>query len=722
MPPPIRRKTVLLLGTCLAWLGSLGQGLAVHPQRIVLDTYSDFALGSAEGVTVCEGGLLEPAPPVELLARLPADQLWAILPESDGTVLVAASPEAKIFRIGRHREVTLLTSFHEHQIYSIARSPKGELFAATSPNGKIYRVPDKGEPVVYFDPKEKYIWGLLFAPDGTLYAGTGTSGKIYRIEGAQKGGLFCATGEAHVRCLAWEKPGTLLAGSAPRGLLLRILPGGRAVALADSEREEVNQIVVSPDGSLFFSAVGIRQPPRAPAPPPEPGSTLTDLGGPSPAGEPQEFEEPPREPGKGLPLGLVRVTAPAPLSQLWMIDRSLVPRQVWGSRDLLYSLLQTPSGLLAGTSGEGYLYRISPEGRSDRLLKIAAPAVQVAVTTASRELLLGASNPARLFLAGGTAQPTGLYRSAPLDAEIFARWGRLQVEGTGSVEIRTRTGNSARPDASWYDWLPAPDGRCQNPPARYFQFELRLAQGSSVNRVQAVFLPYNLPPRIEKLQILPPGVAYSELPPPPAPLQARTIDQLLAQDRKPEPIDIFPPMSPRFQAKEARGLRTAVWKAEDPDGDDLRYSVFYRTEREPGWHLLLKDLEEELFSWDTSGWPDGRYLLKIEASDARDNAPGDGLTGSLNSRSFLVDNTPPHIRILSSGEGKLRFRVSEDASGIRSVQISRDGREFFPIPPLDGILDSAEEEFETPLSRGETLFLRAEDEAGNVTSASSAGR
>ncbi|MDD4933195.1 MAG: WD40 repeat domain-containing protein [Methylacidiphilaceae bacterium] len=716
---PHSRRIVALLLVLLAWHGRVSRGLAIHPQRIVLDTYSDFVQGTAESVTVCDAGLLQPALPVEMVARLPADQLWAILPEADGSILVAASPDAKIFRIGQHRDVTLLASFPEHQIYAMARSPKGELFAATSPNGKIYRVPAKGEPVVYFDPKEKYIWSLLFDRDGTLYAGTGIGGKLFRIEGPLKGTLLCATGETHLRCLAWEKPGTLLAGSFPHGLLLRILPGGRAVALADSEREEVHQIVVSPDGSIFFSAVGTRHPPRAPGSSSEPGSATPEIWTPTP--EASEPEEPPREAGRGLPLGMIKIAAPAPLSQVWSIDRSLVPRVIWGSREVLYSLLQAPMGLLAGMSGDGYVYRISLEGRSDRLLKIDAPAVQVAVLASPQQLLLGASNPARVFLAGVASRQEGVYRSAPLDAGNFARWGRLLVERSGVVEVRTRTGNTAKPDDSWYDWAPAPGGRCQNPAARYFQFELRLAQGSSVNRVQAVFLPYNLPPKLEKLQILHPGVAYSELPPPPAPLQARSLDQLLSQEGKPEPFDFFSPMPPRYQAKEARGLRTVVWKAEDPDGDDLRYSVFYRSEKETGWRLLIKDSEEPLFSWDTSGWPDGRYVLKVEASDVRDNAPGEGLTATLNSRPFLVDNTPPRIRILSSGGGKLRFRVSEDASGIRSVQISRDGREFLPIPPVDGILDSEEEEFELPLGKGESLFIRAEDEAGNVTSASANG-
>ncbi|CAB4244342.1 conserved protein of unknown function [Methylacidimicrobium sp. AP8] len=722
MPPVLCcRRILTLLFLPLAWLAFPGQGFAVHPQRVVLDTYADFAQGTAEGVTVGDGGLLQPAPSVELLARLPADQLWVILPQSDGTALVAASPKAKIFRIGKHQEVTLLASFPEQQIHAMTRSPKGDLFAATSPDGKVYLVPEKGAPLVYFDPKEKYIWSLLFDPNGVLYAGTGTAGKIYRIEGPQKGGLYCATGETHVRCLTWEKPGVLLAGSASRGLLLRVLPGGQAVALVDTEREEVNQITVSSDGTVFFSAVGMRQAPRAPGPAPEPGSALVEIG--SAPSEPPELEEPPRESGRRLPFGMIKPAAASSLSQLWAIDRSLVPRPIWGTRELLFSLLQSSLGLLAGTAGDGYLYRITPEGRSDRLLKIDAPAVQVAVAAGSRgEMLLGASNPARVFLAGGTPRREGLYRSAPIDAGNYARWGRLLIDKTGAVQVRTRTGNSAKPDTSWFEWTPAPDGRCHNPPGRYFQFELGLGLGSTVNRVQAVFLPYNLPPRIEKLQILPPGVAYSELPPPPSPLQARTLDQLLAQENKPEPVDAFPPMPPRYQAKEARGLRTVVWKAEDPDGDDLLYSVLYRNEKEQRWHLLVKDWEQELFSWDTSGWPDGRYLLKIEASDARDNAPGEGLTSSRISRAFLVDNTPPRIRVLACGDGKLRFLVSEDASGIRSVEISRDGREFLPVPPIDGILDSEEEEFEVPCAKGETLFIRAEDESGNIASASSASR
>jgi hypothetical protein len=54
---------------------------------------------------------------------------------------------------------------------------------------------------------------------------------------------------------------------------------------------------------------------------------------------------------------------------------------------------------------------------------------------------------------------------------------------------------------------------------------------------------------------------------------------------------------------------------------------------------------------------------------------------------------------------------------LRSVLVSRNGKDFKPVQPVDGILDSRSETFKFKLAPGEIVFIRAEDTAGNVSSA-----
>ncbi len=122
-----------------------------------------------------------------------------------------------------------------------------------------------------------------------------------------------------------------------------------------------------------------------------------------------------------------------------------------------------------------------------------------------------------------------------------------------------------------------------------------------------------------------------------------------------------------------------------------------------------------MLSWDTSGWSDGRYEIKVTASDAGDNAPGEGLTDEAVSRELLIDNTPPVIQVISQGGGSAEFTVTDELSGLQSVTTSTDGRDYKPVPPIEGILEPGTNRFVVKTSPGQPLFIRAEDGSGNVS-------
>jgi len=655
------------------WLGLALTCHAVHPRELLFDSYADFADGTARSVTLSDQGVLAPAPPLTPLAA-PADgqaeQIWAVLPVG-GDFLAATSPKGELLRISADGKIESAAKFPETHLYALAKNAHNEVFVGTSPDGKIYALGAGGRkpPKVWFDPKAKYIWALAFDKEGNLYAATGTEGKIFKITGEGKGEVFYASDEVHIRSLQFDPAGNLLAGSAENGLLYRIAPDGAAVVLAASGREEVNRIILGPNGTTYFTATGPAAQANGEAKGSDAATALraallsiaqNGAGAAKPAA-------PPLGGGAGGPS----------VSQVWRLDASLDPQLLWSTSESILTLDPDPDGgVRVGTGGDGYLYRVDDRGHATRLLKLDGPSITATADGGSDGgFVLASSNPPQLYRLGrpGERHEPGIYESPVIDSKGFARWGSLRGEGDGSFHFETRSGNTPLPDKSWYPWTGLRDDHAQSPEARYFQFKIELATGT-VDRVLFAYLPKNTAPKVDEIYILAPGVGYVSAPPAAQAAQAKTSDQLLQAAENGG--DDHPAPATRYQPLQARGYRTAVWKAEDADDDDLLYDLYFRGENEKEWHLLSKDNSDTVFSWDSSGWPDGRYYLKVAASDGPDNLPAPGLSDELVSRLFVVDNTPPVIKVSSGKSRDVVFTVSDEASGIGSVSVSKDGNDY----------------------------------------------
>jgi hypothetical protein len=139
---------------------------------------------------------------------------------------------------------------------------------------------------------------------------------------------------------------------------------------------------------------------------------------------------------------------------------------------------------------------------------------------------------------------------------------------------------------------------------------------------------------------------------------------------------------PRFDAVPQgftqKGYQSVVWTADDPNDDQLEFSIYFRGENETTWKLLKDKLDARYYTWDTTAMPDGAYYLKIVASDAPTNPNGEGLSSARESDRFEVDNTPPAIGQLTAeiaggaGGVRVRFQASDPASSIARAQYSLD--------------------------------------------------
>ncbi|HEY8943344.1 MAG TPA: hypothetical protein VIM73_03735, partial [Polyangiaceae bacterium] len=124
-------------------------------------------------------------------------------------------------------------------------------------------------------------------------------------------------------------------------------------------------------------------------------------------------------------------------------------------------------------------------------------------------------------------------------------------------------------------------------------------------------------------------------------------------------------------------------------------------------------------TWDTADLPEGRYKLKVIASDEPSNPPDRVTTDEFESGVVLVDNTPPLVEGLRLNGRRLSAVVLDGVGPIQRVEVSVAGTdEWRPILPTDGIFDEQREELDVDLAAvlpaGPAMIsVRAYDEADN---------
>jgi hypothetical protein len=284
---------------------------------------------------------------------------------------------------------------------------------------------------------------------------------------------------------------------------------------------------------------------------------------------------------------------------------------------------------------------------------------------------------------------------------------------------------------TWSDWSASyrePGGASvASPRARFVQWRavLRAPAGTSgggdarVENVSLAYQPRNVAPEVLSITTLPVGIALQ-----PA-IQVQIDPNVEAAGFDSALIAPVPQVPPRrlFQ----RGAISLQWQGEDRNNDTLEYAVYYRALGEGAFHLLKDKLRDNFYTLDGAALGDGRYVFKVVASDAPDNAIDAALMGERLSEPVDIDNTPPTVRVAGdaavTGERvRVRFQADDAAGGmIRRADVSMDGGAWRTVFPEDGIADSPHEAYtlDLPLTgAGEhTISLRAFDASGNVGSA-----
>lgn len=696
---------------------------------------------------------------VETVAEFSEGQnIYSLLIDNDGRLLVGTSGEkGTIYRIdkpGEEPKEIFKPEEGVQYIWSMRQTADGMLYAATGPEGKLFEIKPDGSSRVVFDSNESNLLCLLSAEPDLLYVGTDPNGLVYRIN-RKNGEVFVMydASESEISALAMDAKGNLYAGTAQAGMELPT--GVDEMGAADQ--------VGRPEGAEVGVPIPAQEP-ENPEPPelpdPTPGQpdpipqrdpqklmvlpmALQDSGddvgdgqkdgddGGDAANEggdddgddnPAAPVEPPETPHAAElpatipgapPMGHSETgEAPPGGNAIYRIDRDGFVTEIFRMPVLVLSMLERNGTLLVGTGSEGLVYQINPAADETLVLaKVDPKQVMSLLATSDGRVVLGLANVGGIATMSSGYASEGTYTSPVLDAQQVSRFGMLRVDGAlpqdTTLTVSTRSGNVAEPgDVGWSKWSePAPATRFMpiaSPPARFFQYRLGMksANGKNTAVVEEVDVAYqvpNLAPQVTSIQITASAEAQG-------------------------PSMGGPSASASGGGGGGNRVQTIAWQATDANEDDLEYTLHFRSGSRGPWILLKDKLTDLTYEWDTRSVADGRYEVRVTASDKKANPRGQGRTASRVSDPVTVDNTAPLIGDLKATpkgtELAIELKAVDRTTSVASIEYSVDSNDDWQaILPSDNIFDSPEERASFTigdLAPGtHQVTLRATDAKGN---------
>ena len=652
----------------------------------IVDTAKELLEGRGSDVEVTADGRLRPV--VGWTAGVTFDEpvVMAAIRTADGSLIVGTGHPARLYRVSGN-SAGLLAEIPAEQITALLMTTDGAVLIATVAPGVLYRWYDDALSEVG-RVGEGGLWDLALF-NGEVVAAGGPPASLFKLEDR---GLvrWRELPDVHAACLEVADD-RLLVGTADKGLILSIDRDGVVGILADSPFTEISDLAVG-DGSVWATALV--------------GEPVTTVRRKKSNGNDEEKPEVETEVTVTTELKLPKVNGKTATSEVIRLtpDGGLLSIHRF-LKEVASAIAWDGEGVLVGTGYEGEVWRFV-DGGGARLA--AVDAVQVVGVVDGGAALL-TQGPAGVFWRGGDDGGDGRFRSPAKQFKQPVHFGEYRVEPSSvDLRIRFRSGVSASPDGTWLEWsewLPAAGGRIPLPPARSLQWELEIpatSGASPVDRIEVAVVEVNLPPRIIELEVEEPGVVYLAAPPASGPVIEAVhpdvngiftvIDESVPKNNS----------STKGKKYYRAGFRTVSWSATDDNKDPLRFSL--EIENREGVHFTVRErITGAQLGVDTSAVPDGAYRFRLTASDAPQN-PAAPLETHRVSRWFHIDNTPPVISIVRSGETWVAT-VTDKLSPIVRAEWSRDGEAWQALAPSDGLLDGREETFEFPAAEGRHMVV-----------------
>ncbi len=646
---------------------------AVGTRRFELSRAKDFRGGDLKGVAIDSTGRVHAGLNLGAVPIAEAQSIWATLRRSDGSILLGTGNEGKLLEV-RGATVKVLAETQGLVIPALTEAWGGAVLLGTMPSGEVLKW-QGGKLTRLAKLKDaEHVWALAYDSNSrVVYAGTGPSGKLYRIDEAGNAQLHFDAEEEHLMsvAVAQRKGGSVVfAGSSDRAKLYELRAPGRASVLYDFDSTEIRSLLVAADDSLYAVANEIKG---------RGSSSSSDRKGRASTS---------KTTGSGV---------------LYRFSADGTPERLLESKSehLVGLALDQAGHPYVGTGVHGRVYSVD-DTHNDVLMADTEERMIGALALTGQGPFVASSDPAVLHPVKGIGGTDAVWTSRPLDAGLRAQFGRLDWDATAQLELSTRSGNTKKPDDTWSDWSkPVTEpGMVTSPAARYVQIRARWNRDP-----QAVLSNITLPFVTDNLRAVLTEVTVDT---PSNDLVSHGDEGVGASGG---------PVTDR-----ADPVVKLEWKVDNPDEDELRYRLRYKMLSSNRWVSILpprQTLTKRQFDWDTSDLPEGRYHVRVEASDEISNPPDRVKKHQLQSGIVTVDNTPPAIVSLRNEGARVIGTAVDGVGPIARIEMSVAGTdEWYPFFPQDGIYDEQREDFDLNVSTlvprgGGVVSIRVYDQMNN---------
>ncbi len=683
--------------------------------------------------------------------------LLSIAVDTQGNLLVAACGDtAQLLRItmdaaGKPTSKVIFEDPKVEFIWAICSTADGATYLATGPHGQVWKVPADGKPAVALETKSKNVLALMDDGKGHLIAGTDGNGLVIRLDTkTEKAFVLLDAGTADVTALAKDEAGNIYATAgqpaqphdepatedtgkpSKPGKVDPEAPDTSSVPEPVDEdnatkpqkldnKNHANKTpgasgrITLPDNDILadnlppdvikalvarIKAKGQRDGTADPKQKPQRKKSGKDKGEPSPKNIAAD------EGATALEAGNIVYKIAA--------DGTVTP--LMHLQDMVVSLLYHDGEILVGSGNQGKLYASQPASETQALIaRIHDENIVTLFQSHDGTVYVGTSNNGEVYTLLPHDAARGTYISPVLDATNAATFGAATLTANvpegAKATIATRSGNVEDVENEgkfWNDWsdeIPANASKTiGSPAARFVQYRITLeanAQSATpvVAQTRLAYQVQNLPPVLKNLSVDSSGNAQNN----------GTPDDANATPNADAPshtVHIY-------------------WDASDPNHDELEFRMLYRQVGTELWVQIAKDLKDPSYDWNTKEIPDGKYQIKVIASDAPDNTPQDAKAVARVTPIITINNTPPVLDDLKAAANTdksvtLTGHAADSLSPITDVRYQVDGdKDWHPATASDKIFDSPSEGFSAvtrELAIGEhRVTVKAADAQGNVS-------
>lgn len=649
--------------------------------------HSELARGELQQTLLSSRGEITQGLGLEKIDLEAVGLVWSVLRHPDGTIYLGTGYDGKIFRL-KGNKAHLIATIDAVVVTDMVFDKNGSLLVSGLPNPTIWKIPSpstispakpaKASAFVTLDEKEQ-IWTIAMdSQHNKLYVGTGPEGTIWTVGADRKPHLYLKTEQQHILDIYAPGDDSIYVGTAPDAQLLKVTGPGKSFAIADFEGTEVKSIDRLNDGNLVVAV--------------------------------NKFTTPSKTiPKKLISLSSANKKSTSPKSSKGTGEIFIVSKD--GTFESLYqnnsthvvTVVGTKKGKIwAGLGNDGKIISIAPNRIVHEVANLDEREVMALV--ADTDLLFATTGDAGAAYRFNQTPVDSAYLTPVLDALNISHFGKIIWFAKGALRVSARCGNTVTPDQSWTDWSQSIENGTSPklPAARYVQFKFRwLDAHASLHSVELSYRPKNRRAIITSFSPDSPfkdtkGASKGE-----AGTSERTI--------------LAKPSASNTQQ------RTLSWSVSNPDGDKIRYRLFYKPTNKSLWISIFREdyrFSSTRFTWPTSTIPEGRYHFKLTADDSMSNGAQDVLSDEYISVPVNIDNHPPVIKDLTFKKGMVRGTAQDSFSSIVAIYYSVDGGIWLPVAAKDDLFDNRKESFEFPVlpplePGGHMVTVRAYDRNGN---------